>query len=134
MYTLTGIATCVFGSVALALAPIPRAAAPDPLDRGYMGVTIATPGLGIERVEPGMPAEKAGLRAGDVIVRVGTFEPQDFNQVVAHITSFRPGAVVEVEVTRGSAKKTFKVKLAARPLELDSPNRNPGRPPIEIID
>src|SRR5207237_977203 len=82
--------------------------------RGYMGITVSTTGLSIERVEPGMPAAKAGLRSGDVIARVGTLEPSTFEQVVSHICSFRPGAVVEIEVQRGGERKTVRVKLAAR--------------------
>jgi len=132
MSAITGITACLFGNLMLTLAPVPRDIAPDPTARGYMGVTIATPGVGIERVEPNQPAAKAGLRAGDLIVRVGTLEPKTFDEVVAHICSFRPGAVVEVEVQRGTERKTYRVKLAARPIELDAPKNIPGLPTIEI--
>lgn len=127
MTGLTGVAACVFGNLMLTLAPVPREAAPDPLARGYMGITVRTGALTIEKVEPGLPAGKAGLRAGDVITRVGTLEPQLFEQVVSHVCSFRPGAVVEIEVRRGSEKKTFRVKLAARPIEIDHPEYVPGQ-------
>ena len=50
--------------------------------------------------------------------------------MIAHICSFRPGAVVEIEVQRGSERKTFKVKLATRPLELDQHRINPNNPII----
>jgi S1-C subfamily serine protease len=82
----------------------------------------------IERVEPGLPASKAGLQAGDVILRVGMLEPTNFEQVVAHICSFRPGALIEIEVQRGMERKTFKMKLATRPLELDLTGRVPNAP------
>ncbi|MFO0826340.1 MAG: hypothetical protein U0792_25010 [Gemmataceae bacterium] len=69
-----------------------------------------------------------------MLVRVGTLESREFEQVVSHICSFRPGAVVEIEVQRGSQRKTFKVKLACRPPELDLNNgRFPPRP-IDIDD
>jgi len=84
-------------------------------------------------VQPGLPAAKSGLLAGDVLLRVGTLEPREFEQVVSHICSFRPGAVVEIEVQRGSERKTFKVKLASRPAELDLQNRQPSRP-VDIDD
>jgi serine protease Do len=97
-----------------------------------MGITVQTGGLAIERVEPNMPAAKAGLKPGDVLVRVGTLEPREFEQVITHICTFRPGAVVEIEVQRGSQRKTFKVKLGCRPQELDAPGTIPGRPrPID---
>jgi hypothetical protein len=41
--------------------------------------------------------------------------------VIAHVCSFRPGAVIELEVRRGSERKVFKVKLGLRPPELDAP-------------
>src|SRR5262245_15911703 len=124
------ITACLFGSLLFILAPVPPEAKPDPTARGYMGVTVSTGALTIESVESGKPASKAGVQAGDVIVRVGTLEPRDFEQVVAHICSFRPGAVVELEVRRGSERKTFKVKLTTRPLELDQNHAVPGNPII----
>lgn len=134
MSAFTGLTACLLGNLMFVLAPVPREAAPDPMARGYIGIRVTPPGLVVESVEPNMPAAKAGLRSGDVIARVGTLEPQNFDQVVAHITSFRPGAVVEIEVQRGTERKTFKVKLVARPLDIDSPRNIPGRPVIEVDD
>ena len=108
-------------------APVPREKPPDPLARGYVGITLGQ-GIVVSEVAPKMPGDKAGLKAGDVIVRVGTLEPTSYEQVVAHICSFRPGAVVEIEVQRGAERKTFKVKLADRPPDLDSPRRYPIDP------
>jgi S1-C subfamily serine protease len=131
------VLVCVLGNLMLSRAPVPAEPPPDPLARGYIGITVATGALTIERVEPRTPAAKAGLQSGDVLVRVGSLEPNTFEQVVLHICSFRPGAVVEVEVLRGGQRKTFKVKLAGRPPELDPPGSVPGRPrpvPIEVDD
>ena len=125
---MSTITTVLFGSMMFnTLAPVPLEPPPDPMARGYMGITIGS-ALTIERIEPRMPAEKAGLRAGDSIVRVGSLHPQSFDEVVAHICSFRPGAVVEIEVRRGSELKTFKVKLGCRPPELDAPIPEPPPP------
>jgi len=126
---MTAITAFLLGSLTVpALAPVPAEPPPDPMARGYMGITVGTGTLTVSGVEPKLPAARAGLRAGDVLLRVGTLEPQTFDQVIAHITSFRPGAVVEIEVQRGSEKKTFKVRLAARPAELDLPSRYPVDP------
>ena len=128
MSTLAGIA-CVLTSLTFARAPVPAEPEPNPMARGYMGITVQTGGLMIDRVEPNMPAAKAGLQAGDILVRVGTLQPREFSQVVAHVCSFRPGAVVEIEVMRGKDRKTVKLKFATRPLDLDTPGQLPGGPP-----
>lgn len=128
MTAITGLTACLLGNVLLTLAPVPPEAAPDPMARGYMGITVLSGALAIESVQPGMPAAKSGLQGGDIILRVGTLEPREFDQVVSHICSFRPGAVVEIEVQRAGERKTFKVKLACRPPELDVPSRTLPRP------
>ncbi len=131
---MSAITACMLTSLSLTLAPIPAEPPPDPMARGYVGITVTTGGLSIERVEPGMPGDKSGLRSGDVIARVGTLEPQTFDQVVSHICSFRPGAIVEVEVQRGTERKTFKVKLASRPASLDQNGPVSPNGPIIIED
>jgi S1-C subfamily serine protease len=135
MNTLTGIA-CVLSGMMLTRAPVPRPPEPDPMARGYMGITVQTGGLMIDVVEPDMPAAKAGLKPGDVLVRIGTLEPKEFNQVIAHVCSFRPGAVIDIEVQRGAERKSVKLKLASRPARLDPPGQIPGGtiPPIDIDD
>ena len=126
---VTALLLVASGGLAVA-APVPPAPPPDPLARGYLGVRVSNGGLVVSDVEPDTPAAKAGLRTGDVIARVGTLRPQVFDQVVANICSYRPGAVVEIEVRRGSESKVFKVALAIRPLEADVPGRIPGQPVI----
>ena len=116
----------LLGGLTYTLAPVPPEVRPDPMARGYVGITLGE-GVVVQGIEPNTPAAKSGLRQGDVIVRVGTLTPSSYEQVVAHICSFRPGAVVEVEVQRGNERKTFKVTLACRPPELDLPNRYPNR-------
>ena len=118
------------GLTAPVLAPVPPEPMPDPMARGYLGITLGE-GTVISTVEAEAPAAKCGLRSGDVIVRVGTLHPEGYQQVVAHVSSFRPGAIVEIEVQRGSARKTFKVKLACRPLRLDASPDYPLPVPID---
>ena len=124
---MSAITALVLGSLTYALAPVPPEAAPDPMGRGYLGITLGE-GVVVERVEPGKPAAKAGMRSGDVIVRVGTLHPNNYTDVITHVCSFRPGAIVEIEVRRGSERKTFKVKLGMRPAELDPPPILPDVP------
>ena len=50
-----------------------------------------------------------------------------FDQVVNHVCSYRPGALVEVEVERAGERKVYKLKLAVRPTSYGS-SRNGGLP------
>ncbi|HXD88898.1 MAG TPA: PDZ domain-containing protein [Urbifossiella sp.] len=101
------------------LAPVPAAPKPDPFAKGYLGIYFSGSGpnstLVIERLEPNQPAAAAGIRPGDVIVRVNELQPRLVQQVIDHVCTFRPGAVIEVEVQRGAARKAFKIKLGTRP-------------------
>jgi S1-C subfamily serine protease len=115
------------------LAPVPPEPPQDPLAKGYLGIWFSTSGaevsLTIDRTEPGQAAAKAGLRAGDRVVRVNSLQPQATQQLIDHVCTFRPGAVIEVEVQRGDERKTFKVKLGTRPLDAGI-NRYPLPPTI----
>ena len=105
------------------LAPVPPEPHPDPFAKGYLGIWFGGTGpntsLAIDRLEPGQGAAKAGLRPGDVIVRVNNLHPQQTQQVINHVVTFRPGAVIEVEVDRSGERKVFKVKLGTRPLDAE---------------
>lgn len=121
---MSAITAILLGGMSI-LAPVPQERLPDPTARGYVGVSLSNSGVAIDRVEPNTPAERAGLRAGDVLLRIGAVQARTTDQVIAHICSFRPGAIVEIEVQRGSERKTFKVKLGIRPIELDTPRYYP---------
>ena len=124
---MSALTSCLLGLAALSpvVAPVPKESPPDPLARAAIGVSADQNSLMVTNVYPQMPAGRAGIRTGDRIVRVGKLEPTEFNQVVTHICSFRPGAVIEIEVDRAGERKVFKMKLAARPVEYDNPNRGP---------
>jgi S1-C subfamily serine protease len=102
-------------------APVPPEPPPDPFAKGYLGIWFTgsgpTASLAIDRLEPNQAAAKAGLRPGDTITRVNNLQPQTTQQVIDHVCTFRPGAVIEVEVQRGTERKAFKIKLGTRPLD-----------------
>src|SRR5438270_9684087 len=108
--TASVLALATFAPV---MAPVPRKPQPDPFAKGYLGIWFGGTGpntsLAIDRLEPNQAAAKAGLRPGDVIVRVNHLQPQATQQVIDHVCTFRPGAVIEVEVQRGTERKAFKV-------------------------
>ena len=116
--------TLMLGAASLG-APVPTDPPPDPLGWGYLGVRVNQGALAVSTVEPNTPAAKAGLQPGDEFVRVGTLKPHSFDEVAAHISSFRPGSMLKVEVRRNGEVKSFTVRLGSRPAGLEPP---PVRP------
>lgn len=66
-------------------------------------------------VESGQPAEKAGVRPGDVLVELGGREIRSVEDIFAALREHSVGETIEVVVYRGSRRMGFKVKLAERP-------------------
>lgn len=69
----------------------------------------------IQTVESGSPADKAGLKPGDVITKIDGRPTQGADAVIATIRSFQPGQSVSITYRnglRGSAEKTVTVPLA----------------------
>ncbi|WLD10491.1 M28 family peptidase [Planctellipticum variicoloris] len=113
------------------LAPIERAGA-QPADAGrpanvsrsltgappkaYLGVVIDRTyneaGYGIARVIKGGPAERAGLRAGDVVLRFGPKEVLQPKDLIDEISRSRAGAPTSLTIRRGSLEFDATVILA----------------------
>ena len=68
----------------------------------------------IAEVVKDSPAEAAGLKAGDVILKIGTRDIDDTKDVSKAIRKHDPGEEVEFVVMRDGSKKTLKVKLTSR--------------------
>ncbi len=93
--------------------------------RGVLGVTGGelTPDLAeafghktkhgafINQVMPGSSAEKAGLKAGDIIVAVNGKNIKSFAELRATIATTGAGHDVDVDVIRNGERKTFRVRL-----------------------
>ncbi len=65
-------------------------------------------------VEEDSPAEKAGIKAGDVITQVDEEAVQDAEDVRGILAGFEEGEEVRVDAVRQKAKQVFKVKLEER--------------------
>jgi S1-C subfamily serine protease len=72
-------------------------------------------GRTLPAVEPGSPAARAGLRAGDVIVSVEGMKLDAEHPLDAVLTQFAPGQTIHLEILRGSERLTVSVTLATRP-------------------
>ncbi len=97
--------------------------APRPMQAGrstrvYMG-TIPdfgeqVEGMKLAGVREGGPAAKAGLQAGDIIVKFGRVEVKNLYDFTYALAECKPGDEVDVVVKRGGETKTFRVKLEKR--------------------
>ncbi len=69
------------------------------------------PGLFVTAVDPGGPADQAGVRAGDVIVAVGGQPAQSVEQLVVKTLTLRPGDPVAVTLWREGKRTETKIVL-----------------------
>jgi S1-C subfamily serine protease len=68
-------------------------------------------GVLVEMVKKGSPAEKAGIAAGDVILKVGTRTVNEVEDIWKALDKYDEGDMVDVELLRKGTKKTVKVEM-----------------------
>jgi serine protease Do len=112
-----------------AVAVLPQLKANGRVTRGFIGVTLTdvTPALQkalgltvaagamVQDVTPRSPAERAGLRAYDVIVEVEGRRVASNQELIQNISARQPGTVAELDVLREGRRHSMSVKLAERP-------------------
>jgi len=69
----------------------------------------------VREVAPGTPAEKAGIRKGDVVTAVDGARIASADELIAIIRSHDVGDSVKLRVLRGEKVLTFKVRLIEKP-------------------
>jgi len=70
-----------------------------------------TRGALVSRIDPGSPAEKAGLEIGDVIIRFAGNRVKNSAQLRKVVAEARPGAGAVVEVLRNGRRQSFSVTI-----------------------
>jgi len=67
--------------------------------------------VGIRSVQPGGPADEAGLEQGDIIVRINDTEIRSSGDLFDALTEHRAGDVVEVAYNHHGQSATTEVTL-----------------------
>ncbi|MDT0302307.1 S1C family serine protease [Streptomonospora wellingtoniae] len=86
------------------------------LDEGYdQGARIAVPDeqSDVSAVEPGGPADEAGLRAGDVVIQFDGRDISDADTLVRLIGEYEAGDRVEVVYERNGERRTTDITLGS---------------------
>jgi putative serine protease PepD len=87
------------------------------VEHAYLGVSLtnATGGAGIASVAGGSPADRAGLRRGDVVTAIDGKRITTSEEAVAAIDSHSPGESLSVSFLRAGKSHGASVTLAKRP-------------------
>ena len=99
---------------------VPQLKADGKIERAWLGVSSsdAAPrdGAVVQQVT-GAPAQKAGLRPGDVILRFDDRTITTASDLGQAVNTRKPGDTVKVEVQRNGSRETLNVTLGTRPNE-----------------
>jgi serine protease Do len=114
---------------------LPQLLATGHVSRGRLGVVIQSMdddlarALGMDhphgalvgRVEPGSPADKSGIKDGDVIIQVDGSDVPRSEDLPRLIAAHRPGTQVKVTALRDRQSRSFDIVLAALQDNADKP-------------
>jgi aminopeptidase N len=111
------------GAAPPAAAPAPGAAAAGPpgapqgrrVSFGTMpDFAFARPGVKVAGVTPGSPAEKAGVKEGDVLLNVDGKDVANLQGFAGILRGLAPGQTVKVVLSRGGQEQTVDVTVVER--------------------
>ncbi len=71
-------------------------------------------GVRLVGVRAGSPAEQAGLRGDDIIVRIGDMDVPDLQAMTDALRSHQPGDSVDIVIHRGDQRTTVRARLGTR--------------------
>jgi S1-C subfamily serine protease len=88
-------------------------------EKGYVGVRIRmdhdSGEVVIVEVVADGPADKAGLKAADVIIKINEVEAKDLETVIDTVMGLKPGDEATFKIKRDGKEESVKVKVGKRP-------------------
>ena len=105
------------------------------VDRGWLGVEVDTSGrkragAAIASVDKGGPAQRAGLRAGDLVTAINGERVESTRELIRDVSSVNPGNTAHLRVRRQSQTLDITVTVGRRPPE--APQAEPGDTPDAV--
>jgi len=111
------------------------------VSRGYLGIQIgnlsfaqaqafglsATEGALVGSVEDGTPAEKAGVKHGDVILAVDGIKIKTTRDLINYVSAKGPSATVTLQLYRDGKTFDRQVKLSERPGQQEQASKRPEK-------
>ncbi len=108
--------------------------------RGFLGINIenidsdkaaafrlkSLDGAFVQSVEPGKPADRAGIKPGDAIVRVDDVPVKDTRDLIGYVSGKAPGSKVRLGVIRDGRDATLTASLAERDVA-STEQQDPGK-------
>ncbi|RIL11693.1 MAG: hypothetical protein DCC75_01870 [Proteobacteria bacterium] len=99
--------------------------------RGWLGIGIQnlsedlaqsfnypdTEGALVGHVEAGSPADKAGIKQGDIVVRMDGQKIKNVNQLRNSVASTSPGSKLKLEIVRDGRKESMTAKVGELPAQ-----------------
>ena len=90
---------------------------------GYLGIATADanqPGATVGNVQPGSPAEAAGVQRGDLIKSIDGKAVNSSEDVITMISAHKPGDKVTLGIERGGSSRSVQVTLGQQPSQAPS--------------
>ena len=115
--------------------------------RGFLGINIVNvdsdraaafglkseDGAFVESVEAGKPADKAGVKPGDTIVKVDGVQVKDTRDLIGYVSGKAPGSKVALGVVRDGKDVTLTAALAERTGRFGQRQGQPGQALVERL-
>lgn len=111
------------------------------VERGWIGVTVQpvtediakslglkeASGALIDQPQADSPADRAGLKSGDIIESVDGVKVKDSRDLARKIGETAPGTTIQLSVVRSGAERTFELTVKSYPSEAVTQDESPGR-------
>jgi len=83
----------------------------------YYGFPV---GVYIQEITPGYCAEKAGLKAKDIIVKLGDYEVESLTDLTRALRNFKAGDTTQITVYRGGGEVVLTITLDEKPADTNT--------------